>query len=164
MPDDETSGIIQATINRLSIKFNSSPFLPHITGCRVDESDISPGKAEKILTHIADQHSPFVLQSGHLKSTDHPFRKLFLTFKNHSAASSLLNDLNHHFKSGAETANLHLSLLYSTVNKTEVWERIDKSKITLPDSLTISSLALIKLSGEPKDWNVIFEKKLSVKK
>lgn len=161
MPDEKSSGIIQSTINRLSKRFNTSPFEPHITGCRVDVTECTPKDAEQILEHIAEQHSPFQLQSDHLKSTDHPFRKLFLTFRNHSIASPLLNDLNHYFNGHKKASDLHLSILYSTVSISKVWNSIKESEIDLPEMISITSLALVRLSDKPTDWKLLSIKKIS---
>jgi len=161
MPGEKSSGIIYNTINRLSKKYNTTPFKPHITGCRVNNSEFTPKDADQILEHIADQHSPFQLQSDLLKSTDHPFRKLFLTFSNNSIAIPLLNDLNHHFKTDKDVSGLHLSILYSTIDQSQLWNSIEESEIDLPDIIPITSLVLVSLSGKPKDWKLFSAKKLS---
>lgn len=160
IPEPGSAKIIQAEINRLSDQFGTQAFQPHITTCRIPET-VSLSEAEQKLDQITAQHFPFEVRFSELKTSAHPFQKLTLSLAYSENCNSLLNKLNKFFNDNRKFADLHLSLLYGYLSGSKFESKISETRKRLPDSITIPALAIVKLNGEPENWEILSEKKLS---
>lgn len=145
-------------IYRLSQRFNTVPFSPHVTLGRI-AADITSQDALIRLNKIFDtvKNEKIVAVIDRLKCTTSPYQNLIVTLKPSGDLDHIQKKIGSQFPGFIQKEEHHISLLYGKVPCDELDEEQTKLPAKLPDSICFSSLRIMHLAGDPDSWRVLRE-------
>lgn len=154
-PGEEAESLA-SLISQLSKKFHGPRFTPHVTllGRAEGEESGLIKCAEKVAGKIAK----FTLNSGELITTPYYFRSFFITLGNapellrtRQVASEIF-DIR--MASGYEP---HMSLMYGNLGGRNYNNLIHKIKDSIPESISMVRLQLVRLTVSVSNWEIVGE-------
>ena len=165
LPAKEDKLILENIIKSLAEKYNSYPFLAHMTiYSRIPTSEAIVIKAVKeSLSGI----KPFQIEVDKLDYSDLFTKTLYIQFKNNPTLkkiySSLFNNLNKYVD---YTFNPHMSLIYKNNMPFEEKEKIITNiklnrRVIFDRCVIIGATKLLKEEKDVTDWQIAFEKDLN---
>jgi hypothetical protein len=158
IPDGSRESFFSDAIQKFSVAYNAPVFIPHITAGRIPDDKCS--RVSPILAEIAEQTTPFSLQTIDLECRKHPYQKLVITLSPHKIFHSLCtkidNVLGGHF---SKPDDPHISLLYSHLDCNQIHDSGEKTAGKIPRVVKINEIAAVELRGRPETWKVLGRKK-----
>jgi len=164
IPQKKDKKIFEENIIKISKKYNSPKFIPHITLIPKIEGSIDD-ISEKILKAIQN-NSSFNLEFNSIKTTDNYWRSVFLEGKKSEKLSKLYESVKTKVKTNILNIDKeyypHFSLIYGDYSNEQKKEIISLIKYKeLPKEILIDRISLIDMNSEnPSKWIVLQEYKL----
>jgi 2'-5' RNA ligase len=153
-PFGDASFALKERINKLSKKFDTPVFEPHITLL----SGLRRGKTELIqLTDtLAGVLSPFSVQLTEAGYRDHYFQSLFVQVKESSCFIAAQETAEKLFGCTTDEQYFpHLSLMYGNIKQQEKLKLLNTMNNHFQIQFPVHSILLIKTEGEVNDWKKI---------
>lgn len=160
LPDDRTDNIFNNVILRLSEKFSTPLFTPHLTLSGTPE-DSDPGRLQSIIDRIADVRPVFSVYTNKLVCGTPPFRRFYVHIEPVAELLSLAaecNELLNGSYSGKD--NFHFSLMYGFTDCERIQNYIREADIMIPKGLHIQKIAVMDITGLPWEWKIIYSRNL----
>ena len=154
MPDPESTEKIHSIIVKLSDKFSTPPFIPHITLSSTPVMSLIKIRSKVDL--IAAKASSFQIGLNKPVCGEPPFQR----FSSAAKPSNQLRDLSETYdklfngKCGKNTF-FHLSLLYGQIPCSEINQTFKQMELNLPLHLCIQNIVITDTSGPVKDWKIL---------
>lgn len=153
-PDPSRASHFRKWIMRLSEKYNSPLFDPHITLSRIH--DLSPETVKLNLEKIAAQQSAFILNTFSAECREKPYQKIVVPVHENHSLHGLYTTIDEVFgENFSKREDPHLSLLYSNHPCSELRE-IMRQIYFEPNELHIQYITLVNLDGTPETWKKPF--------
>ncbi len=154
--DDEYQ--IQDLINKLSKKYNSNSFKPHITAYGL--LSIGLDKISKVCQDISDEFKPFDVQFLNISYSDDFWKTFFVNLKPNKIMTEIYNKFSEKIE---EIENYvfepHISLIY---NKMSIDEKKELLKtIKMKKQFKINSISILHYSDKIENWKIV--KKINLK-
>ena len=155
-PGQHYSGIIK----KLAHRYQSYPFIPHITISRVP--DWEKDQLKKAVDDVAAAVPAFDLPVKAVHCGDHPYQKITIEVQKTEDLKIISDELDDVFGGAFSKREYpHLSLHYSTRPCDDFTEELEKLESELVSPIEIDKLALVELTGTPDRWQVIYSRKLA---
>ncbi|HLR25751.1 MAG TPA: 2'-5' RNA ligase family protein [Fodinibius sp.] len=145
---------LQKYIKKLSTKYNTPVFEPHITllgGLKSSETELL-----SLTNTLASSLHPFELQLTKADYTDRFYQALFIRIKENAPLKEARSLACRLFDCGqADKYMPHVSLLYGDLSRNEKERILNIIGREFYTTFSVKSLALIKSDGRPKEWKKI---------
>jgi 2'-5' RNA ligase len=159
LPDSGSGKHFSSLIGSLANRYNSFPFIPHITIAGVP--DWESNEIKKAVNNISGNVEAFRLPVKKIQCGEHPYQKLTIAVEPNSGFKNILREIDHQFNGNFGKREFpHLSLLYSRLNCSGLQKEIENLPHKLPESIGVQTLALVKLDGTPDQWEIIHSRSL----
>jgi 2'-5' RNA ligase len=147
-------------IKKLAHRYQSYPFIPHITISRVP--DWEKDQIKSAVDDVAAEVPAFDLPVKAVHCGDHPYQKITVEVKKTAELTNISDKLDDVFGGAFSKREYpHLSLHYSTRPCDHFSEELEKLESEIRSPINIDKLALIKLTETPDRWQVIYSRKLA---
>lgn len=148
MPDQPAGIFFRKWIERLSRKFQSPVFAPHITLAKV------PALPAVRLKSITEKTPSFHLLCGDIECRNTtPYQKLIVKISPSETLSSLHNLIDDKLGgSFSKKHDPHLSLLYGNLPCDLFEDLIPQIKQNLPGKIHVTHVSMMRLNGTPENW------------
>ena len=165
VPKIEQRQLLQEVIENLAQKYNSYPFIPHITVYYLGTS-MRLKEAISIVNKASTGIKRFTVNAESINYSDIFTKTLFIQYSINEHLQNLYQKLKVRFQKYSDySLNPHLSLIFKNGMSTREKEKEIK-KIFYPKSLEIDSIMVITRNGttitkekDVLDWEIAFEKK-----
>ncbi len=145
---------LQLIIDTLSMKFNSTVFLPHLTlvsGIKKDENLLS-----NTIHEIFKGLEPFEINITELEFSDDFYKSVYFEVQSDEFLQKLFTDAIKLLEIEPEKPfQPHISLVYSYDSKTNEAIITKEIKKFLLKKILVDKLALVKTQGIPSEWQTI---------
>jgi len=149
---ENDSNYVGEIIGKLSKKYNSPEFLPHLTIYGVVKADLS--EIRDVVTNSVTSLTPFTINATGISYEKYIWKSLFIDVElnydleviNKRLASSFI-------KYGSFEFEPHISLLYKNMNESEKKRLI--SNLEIKGVFEIDKIAIIKFSENVRNWKII---------
>jgi hypothetical protein len=154
MPEDDARDQLAGLITRLSERFSTPPFPPHVTllpGIRGREDDLLAASAA-----LATDLRPFPVRLGGVEGRDEPFRCLFVAAMPDEPLVAAHAAASRNFGREPDPAFLpHLSLVYGTLPPETKWPLAMELESAVPRSIEATRLHVWRTEGPVGDWREV---------
>lgn len=161
LPDPKSEKDFLKIIRRCSALHNSETFLPHITISRVPDLPVQELK-DRIL-RITENHSRFKMETDGVVCRSEPYQKICLRCIPNHSFKLLTEAIDRSFGgSFSKKTDPHISMLYSDSpckRLSGLLEELNRLKIT-SKPVNCQRLGLVRFSGTPSDWKLLFTAEL----
>ncbi len=148
--DDEN--LLQDIINRLSKKYGSHPFKPHISVYGL--TNIELDKISKICQNIAIKFQPFNVQFSNISYSDDFWKTLFVNIIPNAVMSEIYDNFTEKIKKIENYVfEPHISLIYKKMS-IEQKKEISKT-IELKKQFKINSISILHYSDNLENWTIV---------
>jgi hypothetical protein len=151
MPEGDARDQLAGLIARLSERFSTPPFLPHVTllpGIRGREDDLLAASAA-----LAADLRPFPVRLRGVEGRDEPFRCLFVAAMSDEPLVAAHAAASRGFGREPDPAFLpHLSLVYGTLSPETKWPLAMELASAVPRSIAAARLHVWRTAGPVGDW------------
>lgn len=152
LPNHKDTEYLQKIINKLSLKFNSPKFLPHITIYGLLSLDLN--KIEKVIKNSIYEIKPFVVNKKEIEESDNIWKSLFINIEKNNKLFLINNKLSEGFiEINKKEFSPHISLLYAKLTKLQKLEIIKNLKIK--NEIEINRIAILKFSKNINKWKIV---------
>jgi len=153
-PDVDITYRLQGYIDKLSTKYETPVFEPHVTllgGLRSTETELL-----SLAETLASSLRPFELKLTKAGYTEHYYQSLFIHIKKSSSLMEAHSLSCRLFDCDPKKKYMpHLSLLYGELSQNEKERILNIIGREFYTPFTVKSLDLIKSDGKPKDWEKV---------
>ena len=159
LPAPDQARLLTKFISNLSEKYNTIPFVPHITLSSIP--DIPSKKIIEMTDQLSRQLRPLKVDLGDVECRSYPYQKVIQSIEDEVILSAFCNKVNQTF--GGEfckEGDFHLSLLYGNQKCEEIDLGKIRSELPIANKLHVQSIAVIDLNFTPDNWKIIFERSL----
>ena len=162
LPQSDQGQAFEDLINDLAVRFRSPAFLPHVTLLPLATHDRSI--AENIVSTLAATMSSFSVQIAGIETEPDYFRFLTLRLANDPALVELHRQACRLAALPVTTFKPHISLMYHCENAAlqssarEYCMMQPALARTLADNIVLNRLALVDISAEVSQWQVLEER------
>lgn len=154
LPDNKSSERLQAIIETFCQRYHSPPFVPHITLVHMMEGTKALLLAQAV--KIASQFCPFDVSFTTVGAEEDPYRALYLIAAPTEKLSECYRTALSSFGIAPKKPFFpHISLLYGVIPNEEKEKFKNELYTCLPLTVSISTLSLWSVDGEPDDWKEI---------
>ncbi len=152
--DKEDTNHLSHTIKHLSLLYNSSIFIPHITAYGL--VDVELDVMDKIVTNSIKNKKSFIVEKNNISYSDDFWKTLFieicpndqLTIITKMLTESLTSFSKYEFKP-------HVSLIYKEMNLAEKKKLVNA--LNIKNSFKISGMCIVQFSEDIEKWKIVRE-------
>ncbi len=149
--DDEN--LLQDIINKLSKKYNSDSFKPHITAYAL-LVDIELDKMSKICQNISTELKPFDVHFLNISYSDYFWKTLFVNLKPSRIMTEIHENVSEKIqKLENNVFEPHISLIYKKMSNDHKKE-ISKT-LRLKKQFKINSISILHYSDKIENWDIV---------
>ena len=155
-PEGKLKDELQATINKLSEKFDGPIFTPHVTVLARIEEESDEIVIMKTL-ELASKIKPLTLELGDIDGEDAYFRALYIKVSNPEVITKYHQVANQIFEMKDVTPYLpHLSLFYGN-ESLDIEDIADEIALPKRASFVAEKIIVYKTPGRAENWELIAE-------
>ena len=156
--EKEDEDYLEKIINKLSKKYNSILFKPHITIWGL--TDIELNKIIKTCKNIAIEIQSFNVEFLNISHSKKFWKTVFVNLKINNNMIKIYNNLENEFQKNINYIfEPHISLIYKNMQEGNKKEILDNLKIK--NQFKISSICILKYSNKIENWEIV--KKINLK-
>lgn len=150
-PSGDVAYKLQERIKKLSNKYQTPVFAPHVTllsGLEASEHSLVP-----LVNTLASSHEPFELELTKAGYRDHFYESLFVHVKDSGSLKELRSTACQLFDvSEAEDFHPHLSLMYSDISRNEKERILNITGRDYHVNFPVKAITLMEVEGGPEKW------------
>ena len=148
--DDEN--LLQDIINKLSKKYNSDSFKPHITVYGL--VDIELDKISKICQNISTEFQSFDVQFSNILYSDDFWKTLFVNLKSNRIMIEIFENFCKNIKKPENYIfEPHISLIYKKMPNDKKQKIIEN--LELKKQFRIKGISILHYSEKIENWNIV---------
>jgi len=158
IPSDADASLFRNEISRLSDRFNTARFTPHLTLGRLADNDsnkdfIIPGKETWRVS--GGKYKAFY---DSVKCTESPYQKLIVSLTPSEELERLQSRIEAAVPEYAPKDEYHISLMYGYISCSDLQDEITGLTGTFPEKISFSKLSAVQLNGGPGKWHTVWER------
>lgn len=158
IPSEAEKDFFRKEIGRLSDRFNTLRFTPHLTlgrfPARYSKKDTISTKFKMLSASGDDVHAVF----DALKCTDSPYQNLIASLKPSGDVERLQSRIEELVPGYRPKEEYHISLMYGKVPCTHVQDKLTDIRKRLPEFIHFSKICAVQLNGGPDGWDTLWER------
>lgn len=159
IPAEPAREIYQKEINRLAEKYNSVPFLPHLTVGRFINS--SDEEQRSVLRVTGSVKNGYRFPADEINCRTTPYQNLVHSLKTEPVLETFESIFDGMFSGfSLKKEEFHVSLLYGRTECKELQDEKGYLRDKLPDHVSFSEAHIIELDRKVHDWITIQEKQI----
>jgi hypothetical protein len=114
----------------------------------------------KQLRHLFSSYDSLSIQTDHIRCSDHPYQNLVHQCNYEPVMNRLYADLADRAPGFIAKEEHHVSLLYGTVECSEIEQWIPDLEKTLPGILSVAEFRIVGLEPEVKNWKTLYSQSI----
>lgn len=157
IPSDADAARFHKEIDRLSDRFKTPPFLPHLTLGRLtnkysNTDFITPLKS--ITSVSGDNYYAFF---DSVTCTESPYQNLIVSLKTSEKLEHLQSRIESAVPGYAPKDEYHISLMYGDISCGDLQDEIKSLPEIFPEKICFSKMSAVQLNGKPGTWRRVWE-------
>lgn len=157
IPSEPFGSFYKKEIERLSVRYNTTSFTPHLTLGRFTNDSVNERTFNHLGSHFSRLNTHVVAVHTCLECRLTPYQNLIQVLKFNHDIKQFISDLGTMIPGFEPSEDYHVSLMYGEIPCSVLESEIFDLSKRLSQTVTFSKIRAVKINGQPSSWQTLWE-------
>ncbi|WP_340103391.1 hypothetical protein [Rhodohalobacter sp. 8-1] len=159
IPSELFAQFYRKEIERFSLRFKTTKFVPHLTLGHLDNGSVQEIKSGSLKSFLSADGDLIKAIHSHPECRTEPYQNLIHVLNGSDQIEQFQSELKNLVPGYQPKEEYHISLMYGEIPCRALVHEINNLSKRLPEKVSFSKINLIELSGQPGSWKTLWEHK-----